>query len=236
VFEYENPDGEKGLKSKPTALTDTEINDKIGERVFDKEVLIADGVHIEADLHGDEHGKWDEPEDPYVAQYPFNHVRESESGHVEEWDDSPDGERLMRKHKSGTFEEIHPDGQTVTKIVSDNYRIVMGDEFIHIKKDDEDKRGNVNITVEGSANLRIVKDWNVEVGGGVNMNIPIFNYSQISRTFHCDINVTSLIFIILFYVYKFITHNNSIIIRNDLCYCLSIWMNLFKRSRLMFTH
>jgi hypothetical protein len=25
--------------------------------------------------------------------------------------------------------------------------------------------------VEGSANLRIVKDWNVEVGGDVNMNI-----------------------------------------------------------------
>jgi len=169
--EYENPEGETGLKSKPTALTDIEINDKIGERVFDKEVLIADGVHIEANVHGDAHEKWDEPEDPYVAQYPFNHVRESESGHVEEWDDSPDGERLMRKHKSGTFEEIHPDGQTVTKVVSDNYRIVMGDEFIHIKKDDEDKRGNVNITVEGSANLRIVKDWNVEVGGNVNMNV-----------------------------------------------------------------
>ena len=36
------------------------------------------------------------------ATYPFNHVFESESGHIFEIDDTPDGERLNREHTSGT--------------------------------------------------------------------------------------------------------------------------------------
>lgn len=69
-------------------------------------------------------GVFKEPPTPYGAQYPYNHVRESEPspgrdvsnedppkncGHIEEWDDTPGAERLYRQHKSGTFEEIHPD-------------------------------------------------------------------------------------------------------------------------------
>ncbi|MBT4654933.1 MAG: hypothetical protein HOB59_03540, partial [Gammaproteobacteria bacterium] len=44
------------------------------------------------------------------STYPHNHVRMSESGHVEEWDDTPSAERLHKFHKTGTFEEIQPDG------------------------------------------------------------------------------------------------------------------------------
>ena len=55
---------------------------------------------------------------PYSSsQYPYNHVYESESGHVMEIDDSPEAERLLRYHKTGTFEEIHPDGQRVVKVI-----------------------------------------------------------------------------------------------------------------------
>ena len=76
----------------------------------------------------------------YVSgQYPYNHVHESESGHIHEIDDTKGGERLYRQHMSGTFEEIHPDGSKVVKIIGDNYEIIAGKSNIAIF-------GDVNIT------------------------------------------------------------------------------------------
>ena len=75
-------------------------------------------------------GSWDEPDTPYAATYPNNKVHESESGHLHEIDDTPEAERLHTYHRSGTFEEIHPNGTKVTKVVNDNYSIVMGNDFI----------------------------------------------------------------------------------------------------------
>ena len=66
---------------------------------------------------------FEEPEVPYDAEYPFNHVYESEAGHVIEIDDTPQAERLHRYHRSGTFEEVHPTGIKVDKIVDDQYNL-----------------------------------------------------------------------------------------------------------------
>jgi len=91
---------------------------------------------------------WDEPlprgveknDDPYMSgKYPYNHVFESESGHIYEIDDTPGGERLHREHMSGTFEEIHRDGTKVVKVIGDNYEIIAGSSNVVIS-------GNVNIT------------------------------------------------------------------------------------------
>lgn len=90
---------------------------------------------------------WNEPVPPYNAEYPKNHVRESESGHIEEWDDTPGSERLHRRHTSGTFEEIHPDGTRVVKVKGDNYEITAGDDYVHIE-------GTCNVTVDGNCNLK----------------------------------------------------------------------------------
>jgi len=90
---------------------------------------------------------WDEPETQFNATYPYNHVSESESGHIIERDDTPGAERTHDYHRSGTFEEVHPDGTKVSKIVKDNYEIVLGDDNIHVK-------GVCNITVDGSVNVQ----------------------------------------------------------------------------------
>jgi hypothetical protein len=112
-------------------------------------------------------GSWEEPNpkgivadaNPYISSaYPYNHVFESESGHITEVDDSPGAERMFRQHKTGTFEEIHPDGSVVTKIVGDNYEIVIGSENIVIK-------GSQNITVEGSVRELIKGDYIQEIEG-----------------------------------------------------------------------
>ncbi len=109
-------------------------------------------------------GSWTEPASPYAAEYPYNQVRESESGHVEEWDDTPGKERLHRFHKAGTFEEIHPDGTRVVKVVKDDYQIVAGDGYVHIS-------GNVNITVDGNAAINVGGNADMEVGGNLNQKI-----------------------------------------------------------------
>jgi hypothetical protein len=110
---------------------------------------------------------WEEPEpkgidedaDPYISGvYPYNHVFESESGHITEVDDSPGAERLFRQHMSGTFEEIHADGSVVTKIMGNNFEIVVNSENIVIK-------GNRNITVEGSVRELIKGDYIQEIEG-----------------------------------------------------------------------
>jgi len=103
--------------------------------------------------------------EPYIsAAYPYNHVFESESGHIREIDDSPGGERLFTQHKSGTFEEIHPDGTKVVKIIGDNYEIVAGSSNVYIS-------GNVNITTEGTVREYIKGDYHLEVEGNYTQKI-----------------------------------------------------------------
>ncbi len=104
--------------------------------------------------------QWDEPVTPYNAQYPFNHVQEYESGHITEFDDTPGKERIHTYHKSGTFEEIHPNGTVVHKIVKDNYTIIAGDDFVLVK-------GTVNMTVIGNTTLNVEGNVDAKVGGNV---------------------------------------------------------------------
>jgi hypothetical protein len=93
---------------------------------------------------------WDELEIENNAEYPKNHVFESESGHVVEFDDTNGSERIHEYHTSGTFYEIDADGNKVTRVVGDNYEIVAGSDYVNIK-------GNANLTVDGNFNLKVDK-------------------------------------------------------------------------------
>ncbi len=116
---------------------------------------------------------WDEPHpkglkkdaDPYTsARYPYNHVYESESGHLMEVDDTPGGERLHREHMSGTFEELHPTGDKVVKVVGSNYEIIAGSSNVVIS-------GDVNLTIEGTKKEFIKGDYILEVEGNFSRKI-----------------------------------------------------------------
>ena len=96
--------------------------------------------------------------------YPYNHVFESEAGHIMETDDTPGGERLYRQHMTGTMEEIHPDGKKVVVVIGDNYEIVAGKSNILIK-------GDCNVTVEGTKREYIKGDYVLQVDGEYTENI-----------------------------------------------------------------
>ena len=73
---------------------------------------------------------WSEP-DPiliYNAKYPYNKVMESESGHIIEIDDTLGHERIHTFHRSGTFDEMQPNGDRVMKTFGNSYRITYLDD------------------------------------------------------------------------------------------------------------
>jgi len=125
-------------------------------------------------------GEWSEPETPYAAEYPHNHVYESEAGHIREMDDTPTKERIHERHSSGSGYEIHPDGSKVTRVKNDNYTIVTGNDFTHIQgtqrhTTDEGVRIRVNASgTEGN-------NYNIEVGAGSSVNVEV-NKGNINLT------------------------------------------------------
>ena len=99
-----------------------------------------------------------------ASAYPFNHVRMSESGHVEEWDDTPTAERLHKYHNTGTFEEIQPDGTKVTKIVGNEYEITLKDKKVLVK-------GTCEVTIEGDCRMLYKGDLVQEVEGDYHLHV-----------------------------------------------------------------
>jgi hypothetical protein len=98
------------------------------------------------------------------SAYPYNHVRQGESGHIEEWDDTPSAERLHKFHKTGTFEEIQPDGTKVTKIVGNEYEITLKNKKVLIK-------GTCEVTIEGDCRMLYQGDLVQEVYGDYHLHI-----------------------------------------------------------------
>ena len=106
-------------------------------------------------------GSFDEPKPrgtTVTGLYPFNKVYESESGHIKEIDDTPDGERLYTQHSAGTYEEIIADGTKTVKVVGDNYELIAGGSNLYV-------RGNINLTCSGIKRELIEGDYILEVGG-----------------------------------------------------------------------
>ena len=92
------------------------------------------------------------------TEYPYNHVLETEGGHIKEYDDTPYAERIYEKHVSGTFYEIDADGNRVTRIVGNNYEIIAGTNYVNVK-------GDVNLTIDSNCNTYIKGNWNIQVDG-----------------------------------------------------------------------
>lgn len=107
-------------------------------------------------------GIWDEPESSYEAEYPYNHVTESESGHIVEVDDTPGHERTHFWDRSGNFEENQADGTKITKATGHAFRIFMRDDKVHIM-------GENDVTCDKDHNLFVKGSWNIEVLGNANI-------------------------------------------------------------------
>ena len=115
---------------------------------------------------------WSLPENTYSAEYPFNHVYESESGHLLEFDDTPDKERILLYHHSGTETEITDQGTTNTIIKDDHNCIIEKNSRHYIK-------GNSDTTINGRHKVFINTDgqsdnnYDIHIGPNANVNIQV---------------------------------------------------------------
>ena len=142
-------------------------------------------------LPGDDGTAFSEPETPYNATYPHNHVYESEAGHIREIDDTVGAERIHERHASGSGYEIGPDGTKVTRVKKDNYTLTTNDDFVHIK-------GNSSTTVDGGMRVFVNADastddhnYTIEVGNNANVNIQVNKGNVNVVTTEGDINLKS---------------------------------------------
>lgn len=104
-----------------------------------------------------------EPVTKYEGEYPYNKSYKSESGHLIEIDDTPGKERLLDQHVSGTYVEMQPDGDLVTKVVRDGYTIVCGSDTVSIE-------GTALVSITGDCNLRVGGYLTITADKGINIS------------------------------------------------------------------
>lgn len=115
-------------------------------------------------------GTWSEPVTPFAAKYPSNYVFEAKGsdsekfGHIQEFDSTPGAERINTFHKDGSFEEYHPKGTKVERVIKDKYTIVHNDEFKHVK-------GDSTVTIDFDGRIRIEGDAFIHVEGNMNQYV-----------------------------------------------------------------
>lgn len=118
-------------------------------------------MHSNHEEVGDaEDKKWD-PD--FKSKYPYNHVSESESGHIIEVDDTPDNERLHVYHRKGTYIEVDKDGNRVDKVVNDKLDIIDR-RHLHYIKDDYNISSDLDINIKARG-IYITADGVGEVSG-----------------------------------------------------------------------
>ena len=130
---------------------------------------IADGIVDIAQSEGD---VWSLPENTYATEYPYGHVYESESGHLLEFDDTPNKERILLYHHSGTETEITAEG-TKNEVNKDStHTITEKDNKVYIKGSSDltiGGRHKIIINADGAAN----NNYDIQVGPNANVNIQV---------------------------------------------------------------
>jgi len=137
---------------------------------------------------------WSEPKIPWAAIYPYNHVHQTESGHIIEMDDTPNEERLHWYHRTGTFTEIHPVGIKVDKIVNNYYNIILGAKYTHIEAGDYTTiDGSQENYILGNRTDKVDGDYSIAVKKGrFNVSNPLggINLEAANMTIRADETLT----------------------------------------------
>lgn len=136
-----------------------------------------------------------EPASAFAARYPYNKVMKTESGHQIEVDDTPGAERINVYHKSGTYVEIGPDGQLVTKTAGSRFDVTVGQETVYIGGSATvDVQGDVNLTVAGTVTGKAAS-WNltgdVHVTGNITSSAEITDKTSSMSTMRAQFNAHS---------------------------------------------
>ncbi len=166
----EYPTKEYRGRSEANKLSTGDINGTIVQK---KEIERVKGIQLP------NNERWEQPQVTYNAEYPYNKVLQTESGHIIEMDDTPGAERLQVYHRSGTFIEIDPSGTIIKRTKGTSYEIidrngyiaVMGDAHLSVSGATKIYvGGNADIEVEGDTNIKSLNDVTVQAAGKMNLS------------------------------------------------------------------
>ena len=113
-----------------------------------------------------------QPSSGWSAKYPYNKVYETESGHIQEYDDTPRAERIHTRHKTGTSLEWLADGDQINLVKKDNHQYITRNDYHYIE-------GSSDITIDGRHKVYINKSasldnhYDIQVGANANLNIQV---------------------------------------------------------------
>ena len=100
------------------------------------------------------------------TKYPYAQVRETQSGHVIETDDTAGSERVLIKHRTGAGVDLRPDGTVIINARNNTVRVTAGDEKVIVEGNGElVYNGNMKLTVSGNLDINVGGDFNVTTGG-----------------------------------------------------------------------
>ena len=100
------------------------------------------------------------------TKYPYAQVRETQSGHVIETDDTAGAERVLIKHRTGAGIDLRPDGSIIINARNNTVRVTAGDEKVIVEGNGElVYNGNMKLNVSGNLDISVGGDFNVTTGG-----------------------------------------------------------------------
>ncbi|MBU95174.1 MAG: hypothetical protein CL669_06295 [Balneola sp.] len=145
---YEDPEG---VFPKPEYLQGSGVNDKA--RGSKRTNVYLGGSVSGLDL---------ELESEPVSVYPNNQVKETASGHIIEYDDTPNAQRVMIRHRTGSGVEMRADGTVIYSSTKNTVRVTAEDEKVIVDGDGE-------LHYNGNLKLKVAGDFDIEVGGDFNI-------------------------------------------------------------------
>lgn len=141
-----------------------------GDSIYEPEIIKQKKENTAKDLRKSPAGLTTMQEvlgDPvHDAVYPYNNVYESESGHVLEFDDTKDAERIHIYHRSGSYVEWVASGSQKENVQGSRSVVVGENDTLYIK-------GSVGlkIYVDKDVDIKVGNDVNVTVGNDVNVTV-----------------------------------------------------------------
>lgn len=113
-----------------------------------------------------------ELKDEPASIYPNSQVKETASGHIVEYDDTPGAERIMIRHRTGSGVEMRANGTMIYGSVGNTIKVTAQDEKVIVDGDGElHYNGNLKLKVAGDFDLEVGGDFNVRVDGDVDQTI-----------------------------------------------------------------
>lgn len=167
-------------------------------------------------------------EEQEPSRFPFNQVKETASGHIISYDDTPGGERILIKHRKGAGVEVRADGSVVISALNNKVEVTGGDQTVIVE-------GNGKLVYNGNLNLEVTGDFNVNVGGDYNVNVDGDTNTNIRKNNNTTVGLNTAYTTKGTATYKTVEHEARLVLGNEDHIVKGYWKNNIGSQIEMFT-